>query len=589
MEITKENYFARVGELGVDNLPPAMSKMHELITKITANGKDWSKYVQFKSGWDKQFFAIGKLFEQKDKRPDAYRKEEARSPQKVHTDKTTPAKSIPAKTHKKYTEEDARRIAIRLIEAYVKRGDSYESIRSGQMGAHNGEFSAMIKGRKIHVDRIRDKRVNYSFTLQSIFNEIKSGMETATPRKVQVGPRKNFKKEKYPGKGVELVSPEVTFIKRFALLNGKEKNRQQVLNFIKAIQKAIVERKIRKASKYRKVIEYIQSQLVKTYNSMGESIGFRFTDKDFMKYLKIAGAEYLLPSVRFIKSYIGMLGNNLTKQRAANLLEKISAAFEKKVISQSDKYMKQLSVVIGSLERFLKSGNSPNLTEAQLSGLQGVLEACGCHIRAAEYRETYGSALEGVEVADPGKTPHNTILNSRDVINLKTEKLGFQGKWRDFIGNPSKGFTMMIYGKPKYGKTYLAVDFAGYLSRNHGRVLYVAREEGFDDTLQDKLRDKGVAHEDLDVADHLPKNLSGYDFVFFDSINRLDLSPEDVERHENKHPSISFIYVFQTNKGGDFKGSMEFKHNVDCVVEVPEKGLAVQYGRYNQGGEMRIF
>jgi hypothetical protein len=32
-----------------------------------------------------------------------------------------------------------------------------------------------------------------------------------------------------------------------------------------------------------------------------------------------------------------------------------------------------------------------------------------------------------------------------------------------------------------------------------------------------------------------------------------------------------------------------FQHDVNSVVELPEKGKAVQYGRFNQGGEMPIF
>jgi len=592
MEISKGNYFEKVSELGVGYLPPAMSKMHELITKITDYGKDWSKYDKFKSAWDKQFLALGKLFEQKDKRgTEDWKKVGKETEKNHHEEKKEPAKKISA-TKIKYTELDARKFAIKLIEAYVKRGDSYDSIRSGQMGSHSGEFSAMIKGQKIYVERIKSSPVDFSFTLQSIYNEIKGeGRKARGSKTASHGKHKTGKKSHFPGKGVEMVSPEVVFIKRFALLNGKEKNKQQILNFIKAIQKAIVERKIRKASKYAKVIQYIQTQLVKTYNGMSESIGFSFSNKDYMKYLKMAGAEYLMPSVRFIKSYIGMLGQSITKQRANTLLEKITLALENKVITPSDKYINHLKTVMGALERFLKTGDSPNLTEAQLNGLEGVLEACGCGLYGSEYSESYGSALEGVDDPDPETPamPRNTILNSKEVVNLKADKLDFQGKWRDFIGNPSKGFTMMIYGKPKFGKSYLAVEFAGYLARNHGRVLYVAKEEGFDDTIQDKIREKGVAHENLDVSDYLPKSLSGYDFVFLDSINKLGLPPAEVEKLEEKYPGISFIYVFQCLKDGNYKGSMEFSHNVDAIVEVHEKGLATQYGRYNQGGEMRIF
>ncbi|MBX3164817.1 MAG: hypothetical protein KF900_10070 [Bacteroidetes bacterium] len=47
--------------------------------------------------------------------------------------------------------------------------------------------------------------------------------------------------------------------------------------------------------------------------------------------------------------------------------------------------------------------------------------------------------------------------------------------------------------------------------------------------------------------------------------------------------------MFQTTKEGNFRGANEFQHDVDIVIEVSQKGLAVQYGRYNQGDEMRIF
>lgn len=165
----------------------------------------------------------------------------------------------------------------------------------------------------------------------------------------------------------------------------------------------------------------------------------------------------------------------------------------------------------------------------------------------------------------------------------------FKGKWLTFIGDPSKGFTMMIFGKPKFGKSILASEFAGYLARNHGKVLYIAIEEGFEDTLKERLDDPEVAHQNLDVADYMPDSLSGYDFIFIDSVNRATLNAKDLDELEHKNPGKCFVYVFQTTKDGDFKGAMEFKHNVDVIVEVPERGTATQYGRYNQGGEMSIF
>lgn len=181
------------------------------------------------------------------------------------------------------------------------------------------------------------------------------------------------------------------------------------------------------------------------------------------------------------------------------------------------------------------------------------------------------------------------VMSSTDFAKLQFNTIGFKDRWLTFIGDPAPGFTAMVFGMPKMGKSYLCVDFAGYLARNHGRVLYVAKEEKLDKTLQDKLREKDVAHENLTVADGIPKDLALYDFIFLDSVNKLGLTPKDLEKLKADNKGKSFIYVFQATKAGKFKGNNEFQHDVDVVIEVPEIGKAVQYGRFNQGGEIDIF
>jgi predicted ATP-dependent serine protease len=127
------------------------------------------------------------------------------------------------------------------------------------------------------------------------------------------------------------------------------------------------------------------------------------------------------------------------------------------------------------------------------------------------------------------------------------------------------------------------------LARNHGKVLYVAKEEGLDMTLQKKLNDKAVAHPNLFVSSFLPTTLANYDFIFLDSVNRLGLEPKDLNKLKSENPSKSFIFIFQSTKDGNFRGANSFQHDVDVVIEVPEKGKAMQMGRFNQGGEIPIF
>jgi hypothetical protein len=120
-------------------------------------------------------------------------------------------------------------------------------------------------------------------------------------------------------------------------------------------------------------------------------------------------------------------------------------------------------------------------------------------------------------------------------------------------------------------------------------VLYVAKEEGLDLTLQAKLQDKSVAHPNLDVSSYLPASLAKYDFIFLDSVNRLGLKPEDLNKLRTQNRTKSFVFIFQTTKDGNFRGANSFQHDVDLVIEVPQKGKAVQMGRFNQGGEANIF
>ncbi|MBL4862993.1 MAG: hypothetical protein JKY09_08265 [Crocinitomicaceae bacterium] len=377
---------------------------------------------------------------------------------------------------------------------------------------------------------------------------------------------------------VERISDELRMIKRFALMHDKVKTQNQIRLFINALQKAITEKRIRKSSEYSKEVIEIQDFLIKLhgrFRTENERIHVVIGDKKLSHYLTLVGKQAELLSVKFIKSYINLQGKSISNTKAKNLYNRIANAVNKGELSKKDRYWKEVDSIMSTLKSFVKKNAEQGellVSSKELNGLQGIVAGCGC------------DELNGIQT-----DYRNTIMNSTDIVNLDFEKLGFKGKWFELIGNPSSGFTTMIFGKPKMGKSYLAVDFSGYLARNHGTVLYVAREEGIDDTLQQKLKDKNVAHPDLYVSDYLPEDLSAYDFVFLDSVNKLRLSPEQLDAFKRKYPETSFIYIFQTTKLGNFRGGNEFQHDVDSVIEVAEKGKAIQFGRFNQGGAIDIF
>ena len=42
--ITTQNYYSNIDTIGVQNLPEALKKSHELVSKVTQDGSSWETY-----------------------------------------------------------------------------------------------------------------------------------------------------------------------------------------------------------------------------------------------------------------------------------------------------------------------------------------------------------------------------------------------------------------------------------------------------------------------------------------------------------------------------------------------------------------
>lgn len=397
---------------------------------------------------------------------------------------------------------------------------------------------------------------------------------------------------------VERIPEEIRFIRRYVSWHNKRKTKEDFLRFINALQRAIIEKRVRKTSPYAKELKHIQDNLIRVYNSMGKSIPVGLHHDVYNRFKEIIASEKVMPSVALIKRYINLNGKYGVKDKAQVLVSAMTKAFEKGKIGKTDKYFKVFDQMHYNLSQYIKDKKQKILSieRTELDGLNGFLSGCGCEMAGPETEELNGINCLSAETEKPENQAEVAtvkslpgVMNSMEFKNMQFKTLGFVGKYRTLIGDPAPGFSAMVYGRPKMGKSFLCVDFAGYLARNHGKVLYIAREEGLDMTLQEKLKAKDVVHPNLYVAEEIPEDISPFDFIFLDSVNKLGLSAKDLETLRSSNPGKSFIFVFQTTKDGHFRGANEFQHDVDIVIEVPEKGRAVQNGRYNQGGEMEIF
>lgn len=409
-----------------------------------------------------------------------------------------------------------------------------------------------------------------------------TGVKPKPPKAVSVHSdrvSKKMSKNNIPGTDspmlVSKIPEEIRFIQRFINIDGKTQTKDDLLRFINALQKAIVEKRIRKTSPWADEIATIQDKLINLYNGMKNKVTVVLRPETREALKKYVAGEKVLPSVSFIKRYIWMHEKTGMKEKAKNLLSEIDNAYEKGKILDHDPYAKELLEIKRNLQDFISDRGMKTLKiePAVLNGLQGIMQdGCGCK---------GGMVLNGISNDTP------VIMNSLDFAELDFKTIGFRGQWREFIGDPAPGFTVMIFGRPKMGKSILALDFAGYLAAQHGETLYVCKEEGLNKTFQDKVL--AVKHRNLHVSPFLPDDLSPYQYIFLDSVTRLGLTPEDLRRLKARYPGKSFIYIFQVTKHGIFKGNNDFQHDVDIVIEVPQKGKAIQMGRYNQGGEMDIF
>lgn len=474
--------------------------------------------------------------------------------------------------------DSIRNIAVSTLPEVLRKGHEFVA-KATDNGAHWDNYHASSSIKKM-VDTYFVKLGEY------LDKHKKSGGKAAKAQPAKAQPAKS-KAVKQSAKQqaqekcdddepfmVERIPEEIKFIKRFLGLDGKTKTKEQILSFLNSLQKAILEKKIRKTSRYLHQVEYIQGKLIETYNDMKDKIVLALSEKTRASLSKFVSGEMVFPSVNFIKRYINLNGKPGMKEKAASLLTQINKAYQQGIIDEQDPYLVEMHEVKKNLNHFISTASVKTLKieRNELRGLEGVL-GCACQ------------NLNGID-GDEGQP---VIMNSMDFAEMEFETLGFRGKWRDFIGDPSTNFTMMVYGKPKFGKSILCIDFAAYLARNHGKVLYVAKEEGLDKTLRDKLDNPEIKHPSLYVTSSLPQDLSYYDFIFLDSVSSLYLTPEYLKGLKAMNPTKSFIYIFQTTKDGKFRGTNTFQHDVDSVIEVPEKGMAVQYGRFNAGGEMCIF
>ncbi len=395
------------------------------------------------------------------------------------------------------------------------------------------------------------------------------------------------------GSPVETVDPHLVILTRYSRMNGKTVPKDRVTGLARLLVKQVEARILRKASPYSKLIEQMREHLFEILDkSKGANVRVSILEKTFNAIAKAIADQHQMKSVQLLRRYAGMAGRTTTIDKAKRLYNAMVTAIEKEQVPQDDRYFERIIEVSRLLKSYVERGNESKqlpLLPAELSGILG----CGCETDNDELNgvpevedddEEFEDDEQDDEVEDDVPQSKSEIpICSTDFMHKKFARYPIQEPWVKIFGQVEPGKHTIIYAKEKLGKTTAMVDFAGYLSRHHGPVLFVQKEEELSGTFQDKLEQTRAANPNLFLAEDLPPEdeLRQYKFVILDSVTRLNLSPKQLRSLQKRLGKDTTIFaITHATKDGKHRGGNDYVHDAAQIVTFPEFGAAHGHGRF---------
>jgi len=164
-------------------------------------------------------------------------------------------------------------------------------------------------------------------------------------------------------------------------------------------------------------------------------------------------------------------------------------------------------------------------------------------------------------------------VTARDLAKMRFKTIGYNGRFKDVVGDPALGFHMMVYGKPFQGKSSFVIE--------KGRIAYLALEEGISASMQKKVVDRGAANVDgLDFLGTMPTSFSGYGFIVIDSVSDRSIKRETLRELFLQNPQTCFICIFHATKEGTARGGLDYSHDMDIILKIERHAASVEKNRF---------
>lgn len=193
-----------------------------------------------------------------------------------------------------------------------------------------------------------------------------------------------------------------------------------------------------------------------------------------------------------------------------------------------------------------------------------------------EQKSTLDSSLIHIKLKEIKAKKHKSRTDIK-FLSKYNPNYQFKGKWKQFIGNPTNPFHILVYGSAGQGKSHFCVQLTKYLSDNFGLLLFVSAEEGTSNTFVDKLDRYNVSEYEskfvsinshsVDEIEDSIKELQPK-FVVIDSLTTCNISDKQLERLKNLYTNVSFITITQATQQGKARGGTDYEHNCQMVVRI---------------------
>lgn len=262
------------------------------------------------------------------------------------------------------------------------------SLRSGH--ALMMKIGAANMNKALEKDVIREKVEAFMDKFTTHYNTVMSQSKKAekkpvpkpkvppTPKPKSRPAPKAPRQEKKPDKqGIqhEYLTDELKLLNRIKKMEGKSRSMGQLLRLHQDIQKAILEKRVRKNSPNAKLFERATNIVVsiceKAVSSKSTHVVVKFTDKDFSAKLnEVVQSNSIWPGVELERKFINMQGKEVPVNKASTLARGIEKSYSSEKVSIKDPTFHSLKKTLTVLKSYINSGKkSVAFQNNQLNGL----------------------------------------------------------------------------------------------------------------------------------------------------------------------------------------------------------------------------